>query len=284
MAKDYYEILGVSKSASKEEIKKAFHKLAHKYHPDKKEGDEAKFKEVNEAYQVLSDEKKRAQYDQFGSADFGGFGGGQYGAGGFGGFDFNGGQGFEFNMGDLGDIFGEFFGGGMGARSRTQKRKGRDIATEIEITLTEAVLGAKKDIRIKKRTKCETCSGSGAEKDGTETCNQCKGSGRIVRIRKTILGSIQEVAECDKCDGTGTAIKKKCHACHGHGWQDKSVDFTIAIPEGSSNNDTLRLSGGGEYIRGGTPGDLYIKLLIRIPKKLSQKAHELLEELKKEGI
>lgn len=257
MAKDYYQTLGVEKNASKDELKKAFHKLAHKYHPDKNNGDDAKFKELNEAYQVLSDDKKRQQYDQFGTADFSGYGGANpYGqAGGF--------EGFDFDMGDLGDIFGDFFGGNMRGNSRSTKRRGRDIATEINLTFKEAIFGSEKVIRIKKRAKCDTCEGSGGDKNaGEETCNECKGSGHIVKIRRTILGAIQERVVCEKCDGIGKITKKKCKTCSGHGFEEKQIEFTINVPAGSSNGDTLRLSGGGEYAKRGESGDLYITLRV----------------------
>ncbi len=284
MARDYYEILGVSKSASKDEIKKAFHKLAHKYHPDKPGGDDAKFKEANEAYQALSDDSKRANYDRYGNADMGGnpYGGG----GGFGGYDFSGAQGFNFDMGDLGDIFGDFFGGGMhGGAGSPRSKKGRDIMTEIDITLTELILGAKKNIRIKKACKCETCLGTGnAKGEKEEKCETCKGSGKVIKVRKTILGAIQEMHYCDKCDGEGTTIKKKCGTCSGNGNVMQDTDFTVNIPAGSNNGDTLRLSGGGEYARKGTSGDLFIKLNLVFPKKLTDKQKKLLDELQKEGL
>ena len=191
MAKDYYEILGVDKKASKDEIKKAFHKLAHKYHPDKAAGDEAKFKEVNEAYQVLSDDQKRAQYDQFGSAgpNMGGFGGQ-----GFGGFDFSGFQGGEGFGFDLGDMFGEIFGGG----TRTKTRRGSDLQTSIDLTFKESIFGAEKELHIKKPSTCNTCKGSGA-KPGTslETCSRCNGNGTIRNVQRTILGSIATTQVCD---------------------------------------------------------------------------------------
>lgn len=218
MAKDYYKTLGIEKGASKDEIKKAFHKMAHKYHPDKKEGDEAKFKEVNEAYQTLSDDQKRTQYDRFGSghAQQGGFGGGQQhggsqgGFGGFEGFDFSGfqqGGGQEF---DLNDIFSEFFGGNFHSQ-RTPR--GRDMRTEISISFIDSILGVEKKITIS-----------------------------------------------------------------GH------KDVTIKIPAGIQNSQTLKMTGAGEEIKNGKPGDLYIDIRIKIPKNLSQRAKELLEELKKEGI
>lgn len=287
-SKDYYEILGVNKGASKDEIKKAFHKLAHKYHPDKNKGDDTKFKEVNEAYQVLSDDNKRASYDQFGNADgaqgFGGFGGGQ--SGGFGGFDFSGFGGNQagFDMGDLGDIFGDFFGSGRQSNTQRQK-KGRDIITELNIQLSELILGSKKEIRIKKLSKCDTCNGNGGAKGEKEiTCDKCSGKGRLVRIRKTILGAIQEAYECDKCDGEGSIVKHKCNICHGSGSIQKEAEFSVNIPAGSNNGDTLRLSDAGEYIKRGINGDLYIKLRLDFPRKLNEKQKKVLEELQREGL
>ena len=277
MAKDYYEILGVSRTATKDEIKKAFHKIAHKHHPDKNGGDDTKFKEANEAYQTLSDDTKRKNYDQFGNSDFAGSN--PYGQGGFsgGGFDFT--QGFDMN--DLGDIFGDFFGGSMRSNSRPQQRKGRDLATEVRLTFKEAIFGIEKIIRIKKNAKCGTCNGSGAENaNDVITCTKCKGQGRITKIRKTIIGQIQQVEICDSCDGIGQEIKKKCKTCKGSGSEDKYVELTIKIPPGSSNGDTLRLSGGGEYIRGGVPGDLYLNLNVENDKNIKRNGYDLYYELK----
>lgn len=265
MKKDYYEVLGVNKTASKDEIKKAFYKLAHKYHPDKKEGDEKKFKEVNEAYQVLSDEGKRAKYDQFGSGfeNMGG-GAGAYGQGqGFGGFDFSGFQGGfqngDFDFGNLNDIFSDFFAGGMGGRA--QARRGRDISTEIQISFADAVFGVTRKILITKISSCEICKGNGA-KPGTkmETCRTCNGQGKIHEAKRTILGTISSTKVCDACLGSGEVPKEKCEKCHGKGTLRKEEEISIAVPAGIRNGEMVRMSGMGEAIPKGTAGDLYIKI------------------------
>ncbi|NVN97528.1 DnaJ domain-containing protein, partial [Candidatus Nomurabacteria bacterium] len=218
MSKDYYKTLGVEKNASKEEIKKAFHKLAHAHHPDKNNGDDKKFKEVNEAYQVLSDDKKRASYDQFGNADGPqGFGGAGFGGqGGFGGFDFRNGQnGMEFDMGDLGDIFGDFFNGG---RSKAKAHKGRDLQTEIHLSFEESIFGVEKKINVNKQSICNVCSGTGA-KVGTkmDTCKTCGGQGQIREIRRSILGNFESVKTCEACFGSGKIPTQKCSECRGSG-------------------------------------------------------------------
>lgn len=264
MSKDYYNTLGVKKDASKDEIKKAFHKLAMKYHPDKNNGDDKKFKEVNEAYQVLSDDKKRSNYDQFGSADMGGFNtGSQSGFGGFGGFDFSGfqnGQGFD--MGDIGDIFGEFFGGGMGRSSRKTKR-GRDIQTELNISFEESIFGVKKTITINKQSICDICKGTGA-RVGTkmDNCKMCGGSGKIQEVRKSILGSFATTRICDNCMGEGKIPSEKCSNCNGYGVYKKQQDIDINIPAGIDVGEMIKISGMGESVKAGASGDLYIKVII----------------------
>lgn len=266
MSKNYYETLGVEKNASKEEIKKAFHKLAHKHHPDKNKGDDKKFKEVNEAYQVLSDDQKRSRYDQFGSADGpmgGGYSGGQQ-QGGFGGFDFSGfqnGQGFD--MGDLGDIFGDFFGGGMGRGTKNNKR-GRDIQTEIDLTFEESVFGVKRKVSLVKQSTCNICKGTGG-KVGTKmnTCNTCGGHGQIREVRRSILGSFQTTRVCDICMGTGKIPSEKCINCHGAGVYKKQEEIELNIPAGINNAEMLKMSGQGEDIQGGKSGDLYIKVHVK---------------------
>ncbi|MCX6799852.1 MAG: DnaJ domain-containing protein, partial [Candidatus Falkowbacteria bacterium] len=213
MSKDYYKILGVDKNASEEEIKKAFRAKAHVHHPDKG-GDQAKFKELNEAYQVLGSKEKRAQYDQFGSS----FGQGQAGGQGFGDFGgFNGG-GFNINLDDLGDMFGDFFGGGGGGRSTAESKRGNDIETVVNLEFREAIFGAEKEISINKFNACEHCHGAGSE-PGTsvDTCKTCNGRGRVAKIQRTILGAMQVQTTCSTCSGEGKVFVKKCGKCTGKG-------------------------------------------------------------------
>ena len=265
MAKDYYTTLGIQKNASKEEVKKAFHKMAHKYHPDKKEGDEAKFKEVNEAYQVLSDDKKRAQYDQFGSnfnQASGGYQGQQGGFSGFEGFDFSGfqnGGGAEFDFGNLNDIFSDFFTGGMGGSA--QARRGRDISTEIQISFSDSVFGANRKILINKVSNCATCQGSGA-KPGTkmETCKKCNGQGHIRENKRSFLGTISTNKLCEECLGSGEVPHEKCATCHGAGVMRREEEISLAIPAGIRDGEMIRMTSMGEAVAKGTAGDLYIKI------------------------
>jgi len=267
MPKNYYESLGVEKNASKEEIKKAFHKQAHKYHPDKNKGDDKKFKEVNEAYQVLSDDQKRSRYDQFGSVDGPNMGGGNYGGqqqGGFGGFDFSGfqnGQGFD--MGDLGDIFGDMFGGGMGRGSRNSKR-GRDVQIEIEMTFPDSVFGVKRNVSFTKQAKCDVCKGSGGGVGSKmNTCSTCGGHGQIREVRRSILGSFETTKTCTACMGSGKIPSEKCSNCHGSGVSKKQVEVELNIPAGINNAEMLKMAGAGEDIQGGPSGDLYIKVKVK---------------------
>jgi molecular chaperone DnaJ len=259
--KDYYEILGVQKGASKDEIKKAFHKLAHKYHPDKNKGDDTKFKEANEAYQVLHDDQKRAQYDQFGAAGpQGGFGGQGFDPSGMGGFDFSGfqnGQGFD--MGDLGDIFGEFFGGGRGGAQ--QQNRGRDISTEINVSFADSIFGTVRRILITKVGTCETCHGSGG-KEGTKqvSCSQCNGKGQIRETRRSLLGSFVTTRVCDVCVGSGTIPQEPCATCKGAGVKRREEEVEIRVPAGIESGEMIRLTTMGEAVKRGTPGDLYVKI------------------------
>lgn len=278
--KDYYEILGVNKNASKEEIKKAFYKLAAKYHPDKKDGNEAKFKECNEAYQVLSDDKKRKEYDMYGQTFSGaGSNGSASGFGnGFGGFNAQDFQGFDFDFSnfrsqgdfngmefDLGDIFGEIFGGGM---NRKKEKRGRDMSLEIDISFEESIFGVERNVLISKVSKCNTCSGTGAKSGSKfETCNKCGGNGKIREIKRTIFGQIEQVKICEECNGTGKVAKEKCNDCNGVGVKNQKEDIKIKIPAGINNGEVLRMSGMGEAIKGGQAGDLYIKIIVK-PHKI----------------
>jgi molecular chaperone DnaJ len=247
MAENYYDILGVSKSASADEIKKAYRKLAHQYHPDKGVGNEDKFKQVNEAYQVLSNTEKRSQYDQYGQTfeqaqrNGGGFGGQ---GNPFGGFDFGGGfgqGGVEF---DLGDIFGDIFGG----RSERAARRSRGVDLEMPLTIEfdEAVFGVEKTVTIEKKDKCPTCHGSGAE-PGTKvsTCPVCHGQGQIRTQRRTIFGNIASNATCERCEGDGKVPEKPCHTCKGSGITRQEKTLQIKIPAGIDNGQRIRINGEG---------------------------------------
>ena len=267
MAKDYYNILGVDKKASQDDIKKAFRKLAHKYHPDKSGGDEAKFKEVSEAYAVLGDEKKRREYDAYGQAFPGGApGAGQGGFGGnpFGGFDFSqfqqgfGGQGVEF---DMGDIFGDLFGARSSARAQA---RGRDVSIDLEIPFKDAIFGTERTVLLAKVSTCLTCHGSGA-KPGTdlETCKTCNGSGKIHEVRNSILGQFTTTRVCGVCEGAGKVPKEKCPECKGHGVLRRQEEITIGIPAGIEDGEMIRLAGQGEAVKAGQPGDLYVKVHVQ---------------------
>lgn len=263
MSKDYYKILGIEKSASQDDVKKAFRKLAHEYHPDKKTGNEAKFKEINEAYGVLSDNTKRKQYDAYGNADFAGaqgFGGGQ----GFGGFDFSGFQGgFQQGNGsvefDIGDIFGDIFGGG---RQRTQK--GRDISTDMELTFEESVFGVEKNVILNKVSVCDTCLGTGAKKGSAmDTCTTCNGQGKVREIKRSIIGSFESVRTCETCHGNGKIPREKCETCKGKGILRRDEDIKVSIPAGIENGQTISYRGKGEAILDGEAGNLFIQIHVK---------------------
>lgn len=272
---DYYDILGISKNASQEEIKKAFHRLAHKHHPHKG-GDEKKFKEISEAYQILSDKEKRAQYDQFGRVFEGQTG--QAGQG-FNGFDFN------FNGNDFSDfginfedIFGEFFGfGGASPKKKRNFNRGDDLEMGIEIELKEAFSGLNKKIVLNKKTTCSRCQGSGGE-PGTKTkeCFSCRGTGEVKQIKKTILGAMTRSAVCPECGGGGKIPDKPCNVCKGEGRMDFSEEFEISIPAGVDSGQTLKVNGKGEAgRRGGGPGDLYLKIFVKPHSLFSRKGDDL---------
>lgn len=272
---DYYSTLGVPKNASQDDIKKAFRGLAHQYHPDKKGGDEKKFKEVNEAYQVLSDPAKRQQYDQYGQV-FNGAGP----QGGHGGFSWEDmaqqGGGVQFDFGDLGDMFGDFFGGARGG-GEPRKARGRDIAVDLTLDLPDVVFGIKKEVRLYRQQLCVHCSGNGAE-PGTPiiTCAQCKGSGQVVSARRTILGTIQTAALCPSCEGHGKRPEKPCRECHGKGVAKGEATLEIAVPAGIDSGETLRIKGQGEAgPYNGIPGDLFATVQVRPHPKLTREGNDL---------
>lgn len=279
MAKrDYYDVLGVSKSASDDEIKKAFRKLAVQHHPDKEGGDETKFKEINEAYEVLKDKQKRQRYDQFGHA---GVGGASSGGGGnpFEGFDFGGAQNIKFDFGDggLGDIFGSFFGG-MGGRERGETR-GRDVETSITLSFEEAVFGVEKTISLTLDDTCTHCHGSSVE-PGYElkTCDTCKGSGQQSRVMNTIFGPIQQAITCPTCHGRGKVPEKVCSVCSGRGVTRTKRDLTVKIPAGIDDGATIRLREQGEATTRGVHGDLYVHLRVKPHKKFTREGNIILSE------
>ena len=278
MAKDYYQNLGIEKNASKDEVKKAFYKLAAKYHPDKKGGDEAKFKEVNEAYQVLSDEKKRKEYDTYGQTFSGAGPQGGQGAGGFGGFGGFNAQDFsnvEFDMGDLGDIFGDVFGGFGGFGGQRVKR-GRDISLEITIPFEEAIFGTERTILLSKVGVCKTCTGTGAAKGSKlKTCTACNGQGKVHDTKRTFMGTMQTVKTCEACQGKGKIPEEKCHDCRGAGVHNMKEDVEISIPAGISNGEMIRMTQMGEAVAGGTSGDLYIKVSVTNHKLWKREGHDL---------
>ena len=264
--RDYYEVLGVEKTAGADEIKKAYRKLAMKYHPDRnpdnKEAEE-KFKEASEAYEILSDEDKKARYDQFGHAGFEqGMGGGGYG-GGFGGGDF----------GDIfGDIFNMFGGGGFGGGGqRSGPRKGSDLKIKVDITFEEAAFGTEKKIKLNRKEHCSSCDGTGAkDKSSVKTCDKCHGSGQIRVSQRSMLGMVQTVKPCDKCSGEGTIIENPCSTCSGNGFETVSRQITIKIPAGVDNGSVLPLRGEGNCgSKGGRTGDVYVYIGV--------KPHELFE-------
>lgn len=257
--RDYYEVLGVSKTASDSEIKSAYRKLAKKYHPDMNPGDkeaEEKFKEASEAYAILSDADKRRQYDQFGHAAFDGGAGG-----GAGGFDFNG-----FDMGDIfGDIFGDFFGGGGRSRSANNgPMKGQNVRVSVHLTFEEACFGTEKEIELNIKEDCAKCHGTGA-KPGTqpETCSKCGGKGQVVFTQQSLFGVVRNVQACPDCHGTGKIIKDRCPDCGGSGYISRRKKISVSIPAGIDNGQSIRIRDKGEPgINGGPRGDLLVQVIV----------------------
>ncbi len=286
--RDYYEVLGVEKTASDDDLKKAYRKLAKQYHPDanpdNREEAEKKFKEVNEAYEVLSDAQKRKMYDQFGhsgpngyESGFNGFSGFDGFSGGFGGFD---GAGFDV---DLGDIFSSFFGGGGRTTTRRSNgpKRGNDLRVSINIAFKEAAFGCKKQVKVTRKEQCSTCNGTGCKPGTTaETCKVCNGQGQVRTVRNTILGSMQSVRPCESCNGTGKVITNPCVTCHGTGFEKKVRTITINIPQGIDNGNVIKVSGEGEPgLRGGPAGDLYISINVSPDPVFSRKGDHLYENV-----
>ncbi len=275
--RDYYEILGAQKGASADELKKAFRKKAIEFHPDKEGGDEAKFKEVNEAYEVLKDSSKRQRYDQFGHAGVGGNGGGGNPFEGFGG-----GQGqemhFDFGDGGLGDLFSSFFGGNSNT-GRRQSSKGRDVETDIEISFEEAVFGTEVDLGLNLNDTCDHCKGTTAEPGHElETCSQCKGSGQIVQLMRTVFGNIQQAATCPKCSGKGKVPEKICTHCKGSGTEKKKQKIGLKVPAGIDDGATIRLREHGEAVANGQKGDLYVNVRVKPHKKFIREGDLILSQ------
>jgi molecular chaperone DnaJ len=272
MTKNYYDVLGVDKGASKDDIKKAFYKLAAKYHPDKKGGDEAKFKEINEAYQTLSDEKKRKEYDTYGQT-FNGAGPQGGGFGGFGGFNQGDFADMQFDFGDLGDIFGDMFGGGFGG---SRQKRGRDISLEIDVPFTEAIFGTERNVLISKVSTCTTCSGTGAKVGSKKkTCTTCNGQGKVHDVKRTFMGNFQTVHTCTTCNGVGQVPEEKCHDCKGHGVYSKREEINISVPAGISNGEMIRMTGMGEAVAQGVTGDLYVKINVTPHKLWKREGNDL---------
>lgn len=282
MSKDYYNILGVEKNASPDEIKHAFRKKAHEHHPDKG-GNAEKFKEFNEAYQVLGNAEKRKQYDQFGSAFQNGQAGGANWGGfgqGFGGFNQGG---MNFDMDDLGEMFGGFgdiFGFGGGRQNARRQTKGRDMEMSLTLDFMEAAFGTEKEISFTKNIVCGHCHGEGGEPGAkVETCQTCNGSGRVSGVQRTILGNIQTQTVCPACQGEGKIHSQKCTKCHGQGIVRETVKLKVRVPAGVNDNESIRLSGQGEAgQKGAASGDLYLRLRVLQHKKLVREGYDIKSE------
>lgn len=277
--RDYYEVLGVGKNASADEIKKAFRKAAVKHHPDKEGGDEAKFKEASEAYEVLKDQQKRQRYDQFGHAGVGGASGGAGGGSPFEGFNFNG-QDVHFDFGGGGgfnDIFNQFFGGG-GQQTYGPKR-GRDVEAQVTLTFEEAIFGKDVKLSMMLDDECTHCKGTTVEPGHSmKTCETCKGAGQQVRLMNTMFGQIQQAVTCEACKGKGKVPEKVCTQCHGSGVERKEQKISVKVPAGIDDGATIRLREHGEAIGGGAKGDLYVHIRVKAHKKFTREGDLVLSE------
>ncbi|HVX93053.1 MAG TPA: molecular chaperone DnaJ [Candidatus Dojkabacteria bacterium] len=282
--RDYYEVLGIKKDASEKEIKKAYRKLAKQYHPDvNKEPDaETKFKEVQEAYEVISDPSKRQAYDQYGHAATEGFGAGGAGFEGFSGFN-----GFNGAM-DMGDIFSQFFGGDMGnmggfdfgfggnQQRRSREDRGSDVRYRIKLSFMEAMKGGEYELKIDRYVTCEKCDGTGSENKKVKECENCKGSGRVQKIQNSILGRMSFVSECEVCNGTGKVPEKECKICHGNGVVSKEETIKIRVPAGAYDGMMLRFRGGGNMAKNNaSSGDLYIELEVEPHEKFERRENDI---------
>lgn len=281
--KDYYKMLGVDKSIDAKGLKKAFYEKAHTCHPDKAKNDserkefEAKFKEVNEAYQILSDPQKRAQYDQFGSGAFDGS------AGGGGGFNWQnmGGQGFpegmDFDFGNLGDIFGDLFGGGGGGSRSRRSRKGADLQMQVDLSFEEAVHGVEKEVAFRRKKVCSHCKGEGAEPGSKiKTCSNCKGSGKVIGVQNTIFGQVQTTQTCPQCNGKGKIFEENCRACHGSAKETVEEKIMVKVPAGINQGEMIRMADRGEVSEiGENYGDLYLVVNIKPHKEFQRKEDDI---------
>ncbi len=279
MAKrDYYDVLGVDKNASERDIKKAYRKLAKQYHPDrnKDEGAEEKFKEAQEAYEVLADKQKREAYDQYGFAGTQAFGGAGSGFGAQG-FDFGDLEGF----GDLGDLFGSFFGGGFGGSTAAGRQsRGTDLQVSVQIDFLDAVFGTSEKISYDRQRTCAVCNGNGAEAGNFQTCITCGGRGKVAQVRSTMFGQIQTVTTCPTCAGTGQEITKACHRCQGEGREKVVEEFEIKVPAGVPDGATLRFPGKGNAPRlGGVAGDLYVSIEVNPHESLEKRGDDIYLDL-----
>lgn len=273
--RDYYEVLGVGKDASADELKKAFRRAAVEHHPDRG-GDEAKFKEINEAYEVLKDADKRKRYDQFGHAGVGGAAGGNPFGGGYGGQNVN----FDFGDLGLGDIFSSFFGGGAGGGGPQQRQaRGRDVETIVEISFEQAVFGTEVELSLNLEDTCEHCKGKTVEPGhDMKTCDQCQGAGQVMTVTRTIFGNIQQAAICPKCEGRGKIPEKVCTVCKGKGTQSKKQKIELKIPAGIDDGATIRLREHGEATAHGPKGDLYVNVRVKAHKRFTREGDLILSE------
>lgn len=275
MAKrDYYEVLGVGKTASADELKKAYRRKAVEHHPDRG-GDEAQFKEINEAYEVLKDDAKRKRYDQFGHAGVGSSAASDGNP--FAGFGAGGGQDFSFDFGDLGlgDIFGSFFGGQTGRAG--QKARGQDVETNVEINFEQAVFGTEINLRLTMQDACSHCKGTTVEPGyNLKTCDTCNGKGQVTNVMRTVFGNIQQAAPCPKCRGTGQIPEKICTVCGGKGTERRNQNISLKVPAGIDDGSTIRLREHGEAIANGPKGDLYVNIRVKPHKKFTREGDLIL--------